>query len=363
MTAVDSRRKPRARDLGIPFEGIPGPQNAITDVAGVAVGHATVAPPPDTPEERRHWVRTGVTAILPRGQSDTHPAFAGWFSLNGNGELTGTTWIEESGSLDGPILSTNTHSVGVVRDATVEWARDHGLAAERWALPVVGETWDGYLNDVWGFHVRKQHAIDALRAARPESPEEGNVGGGTGMMCYGFKGGIGSASRRLSDPGEYTVGTLVQANHGRREQLTVSGVPVGREIPQSRPDGRESGSILVFVATDAPLLPHQLKRLARRCALGLARSGSISGNGSGDLFLAFSTANAEGGTTGKIRSVDMLANDSLDPIFEAVVQSTDEAIINAMVAADTMVGFHDHRAEALPHDRLVAILRRAGRIG
>jgi L-aminopeptidase/D-esterase-like protein len=363
MVDVDSPRKPRARDLGIPFDGTPGPQNAITDVAGVAVGHVTVAPPTDLPPEHHHWVRTGVTAILPRSQSDPRPTFAGWFSLNGNGELTGTTWLEESGFLDGPILSTNTNSVGVVRDAAVGWAHDHGLPSERWTLPVVGETWDGYLNDVWGFHVRREHALAALNGARPKRPQEGNVGGGTGMMCYGFKGGIGTASRRLSDLHDYTVATLVQANHGLRNQLIVSGVPVGRYLPRTPPETRESGSILAFVATDAPLLPHQLKRLARRCALGLARSGSTSGNGSGDLFLAFSTANTEVATGATLRSAALLSNESLDPIFEAVVQSTDEAIVNALVAAETMVGFHDHRADALPHDRVVEMMEQRRRFG
>jgi L-aminopeptidase/D-esterase-like protein len=347
----------RARELGITFDGTPGPLNSITDVAGVEVGHETVAPDARIPENRRHWIRTGVTAILPRGQKDSRPAFAGWFSLNGNGELTGTTWIEESGMLEGPILSTNTNSVGVVRDAVVEWARSHGLPPNRWTLPVVGETWDGYLNDVNGFHVKKEHAFRALEGARKSPVLEGNVGGGTGMICYEFKGGIGTASRRLSDPAPYTVGVLVQANYGRRSDLLIAGIPVGRLLripPLWKPD---AGSVLVFVATDAPLMPHQLKRLARRCSLGIARTGSFSENDSGDLFLAFSTANPDSAVGAGPRTIETLANDALDPIFEAVVQSTDAAVINCLVAAETMVGFEDHQVEALPHDRLTEILR------
>jgi L-aminopeptidase/D-esterase-like protein len=357
-----ARGKPRARDLGVPFEGMPGPLNAITDVGGVEVGHTTLIAGAGKLEVGKGPIRTGVTAILPRGRSSDDPAFAGWFSLNGNGEMTGTAWIEESGLLEGPVMITNTHSVGVVRDAVIARKVRRGRSDPSgfwWSLPVVAETWDGYLNDINGFHVQQRHAFEALDGARPGPVLEGNVGGGTGMVCYEFKGGIGTASRR---PGGHTVGVLVQANHGRRGQLRIAGVPVGQAIPEGAIRRRESGSIIIVVATDAPLLPHQLKRLARRAALGLARTGSVSGNGSGDLFVAFSTANPGASTPGKVARVEMLPLDSMDPLFEATVQATEEAIVNALVAAETMKGVDDREVRALPHDRLKQLLKQHNRL-
>jgi D-aminopeptidase len=364
---------PRARDLGIPFDGTPGPLNAITDVAGVSVGHTTLISGQGKLHVGVGPVRTGVTAVLPRG---THtldsPVFAGWYALNGNGEMTGTTWVEESGFLEGPVMITNTHSVGVVRDAVIQWRvaqANPDASGYWWSLPVVGETWDGWLNDVNGFHVKAQHAIRALNTATAGAVEEGSVGGGTGMICNGFKGGIGTSSRRLSDAdGGYTVGVLVQCNYGRRQNLRIAGIPVGREIEAPEPytfvpsDIAERGSIIVVVATDTPLLPHQLKRLARRVPLGLGRNGSISGNGSGDLFIAFSTANKDAGGTAGVRDLKMVPNDSLDVVFAATVEATEEAIVNAMVAAKDMTGADGHRVIALPHDRLQEILRKYNRL-
>jgi D-aminopeptidase len=306
-----AQRKPRARDLGIPFDGTPGPLNAITDVAGVEVGFTTLISGDGPLKVGAGPVRTGVTAILPRGRASKDQAFAGWFSLNGNGEMTGTTWIEEAGFLEGPVLITNTHSVGVVRDASIRWSVEHGTMAQAWSLPVVAETWDGSLNDINGFHVKPEHVFAALDGARSGPVAEGNVGGGTAMRCYGFKCGTGTSSRKIdARAGGYTVGVLVQANHGTRDQLRIAGVAVGRELPApSAPAAAndparaldaigELGSIIIVVATDAPLLPHQLKRLARRASLGLARTGSVSSNGSGDIFIAFSTANAGAGAGG-----------------------------------------------------------------
>jgi D-aminopeptidase len=360
---------PRARDLGVPFEGEPGPLNAITDVAGVLVGQVTLIE--DLADGRK--VRTGVTAILPRGPAtiDTS-AYGGWFALNGNGEMTGTAWLEESGQLDGPILLTNTHSVGVVRDAVIAW---RVRASEKpdpsgywWSLPVVAETWDGELNDIKGFHVRPEHVVRALDGAATGPVAEGNVGGGTGMICHEFKCGIGTASRRATTAGEaYTVGVLVQANYGLRDSLRIAGAPVGAHLREHRiytgeaAAAAESGSIIIVVATDAPLLPHQLDRLARRAALGLARMGSIAGNGSGDLFIAFSTANAEALTGAPRTTSASLGNGELDPLFAATVQATEEAIVNAMVAARDMQGHDGHYARALPHDGLVRVLEQYGR--
>src|SRR5438445_1389547 len=357
---------PRARDLGIPFEfGTPGRYDAITDVPGVEVGHATLI------EGDR--VRTGVTAVLPRGrgQPGLDQCFAGAFSLNGNGEMTGIAWLEESGLLEGPVLITNTNSVGVVRDAVIDFARKRwpsaaGWADAIWSLPVVAETWDGHLNDIYGMHVRPEHAFRAIDGARPGPVAEGNVGGGTGMICYEFKGGIGTASRALpAAEGGYMLGVLVQANFGRRHQLLVAGLPVGRELTsdlvytrRGTPDPTEAGSIIIVVATDAPLLPHQLKRLARRAALGLARTGSVAGNGSGDLFVAFSTANPRAGDAKGAVSLAMLPNDGMGPLFEATVGATEEAIMNAFVAGRTMTGVDGHRVVALPHARVREILRR-----
>jgi D-aminopeptidase len=365
--------KPRARDLGVPFDGTPGPLNAITDVAGVTVGHATIIAGAGKLEVGTGPVRTGVTAILPRGQdSMLNPVFAGWFSQNGNGEMTGTTWVEESGFLEGPVMITNTHSVGVVRDAVIQWRVDHGEpdpSGYSWSLPVVAETWDGWLNDINGFHVKAQHAMQALAAAHDGPVEEGSVGGGTGMICNGYKGGIGTSSRRLdAKHGGYTLGVLVQCNYGTRQNLRIAGIPVGREIPAPEPyafvpsDIAERGSIIVVVATDAPLLAHQMKRIARRVSLGLGRNGSISGDGSGDIFIAFSTANSGAAAAQHPVQVSMLPNEALDPLFEATVEATEEAIVNAMIAAEDMTGADGHRVIALPHDRLRAVLKKYARL-
>lgn len=386
--AHSADRKPRARDLGIPFEGQPGPLNALTDVAGIEVGHVTLISGDGKLEVGQGPVRTGVTTILPRGKAyGAPPVFAGVYSLNGNGEMTGTAWIEESGFLEGPVILTNTHSVGVARDAVIAWSNrrtPRGQFPSSWSLPVVGETWDGWLNDINGFHVKPEHVFNALDGAKGGSVAEGGVGGGTGMVSYEFKGGIGTASRRLSgEMGGFTVGVLVQANHGVRRQLTIAGVPVGREIgggtrrfagtnPRdlAAVSVGEVGSIIIILATDAPLLPHQLKRLARRAALGLGRTGAVSGNGSGDLFLAFSTANARGANresgSGELsfRASDFqaLPNGSMSPLFEATIEATEEAIINALVAGETMRGRDDHVAEGLPHARVQEILRAFNRL-
>jgi D-aminopeptidase len=354
----------RARDLGIPFDGQPGPLNAITDVAGVEVGHTTIIRGDGKLVVGRGPVRTGVTAILPRGRRDASPAFAGYFSLNGNGEMTGTAWVEESGLLTSPIMITNTHSVGVVRDAVIAWQVRRRMMTQPWSLPVVAETYDGLLSDIDGFHVTAEHAWEALASARGGRVVEGCVGGGTGMIGYGWKGGIGTASRRLDrKSGGYTLGVLVQLNCGRPSELTVAGAPVGKELrPGHDPfSTQELGSIIIVAATDAPLMPHQLKRIARRLTMGLARTGSVSGNGSGDLFLAFSTANAAGGKRADVESVKMLRNSRMDPLFTAAVQATEEAIVNALIAARTMVGINGYRVEAIPHDRLADVMRKYAR--
>ncbi|HEU4517395.1 MAG TPA: P1 family peptidase [Steroidobacteraceae bacterium] len=361
---------PRARDLGVPFDGTPGSLNAITDVAGVTVGHTTLIE--DSADG--HKVRTGVTAILPRGKADLKtPAFAGWFSLNGNGEMTGTAWLEESGLLDGPVMITNTHSVGVVRDAVIAWRVRQGNPDRYgyfWSLPVVAETWDGHLNDINGFHVKPQHAESALDSAAGGPVAEGNVGGGTGMICHEFKCGIGTSSRRVSIDGrDITVGVLVQANYGLRETLRIAGVPVGQHLREHRAyqdqrpkrDVGDTGSIIIVVATDAPLLPHQLERVAKRATMGLARMGSYAGDGSGDIFVAFSTANAEPLSNGTFPSAAFTENGKLDTIFEATVQATEESIVNALVAAKDMDGVDGHYAKALPHAELKKLLARYGR--
>jgi D-aminopeptidase len=374
FSATAPAAEPRARDLGIPFDGTTGPLNAITDVAGVLVGQTTLISGSGKLKVGQGPVRTGVTAVLPRGlDSQINPVFAGWFSQNGNGEMTGTTWVEESGFLEGPVMITNTHSVGVVRDATIKWRVARGSADPDgywWSLPVVGETWDGWLNDVNGFHVKPEHVFHALDTARTGAVDEGSVGGGTGMICNGYKGGIGTASRHLdAKDGGYMIGVLVQCNYGTRDNLRIAGINVGREIPAPEPyafipsDLAERGSIIVVVATDAPLLAHQLKRLARRVTLGIGRNGSISGNGSGDIFIAFSTANSGAGAEQhSVVSLKMLPNDALDPVFRATVEATEEAIVNAMVAARDMVGVDDHRVIALPHAELRAVLKKYGRL-
>jgi D-aminopeptidase len=385
---LQSQTKPRSRDLGVPFEGTPGRYNAITDVAGVEVGHTTLIQGKGPLVQGRGPVRTGITAILPRGKEASQPAFAGWFSLNGNGEMTGTTWVDESGLLEGPVLITNTHSVGVARDAAIQWMLKH-QPGFRWALPVVAETYDGVLNDINGFHVTPSHVFAALDGARSGPVVEGAVGGGTGMLCNGFKGGIGTSSRVLPrEAGGHTVGVLVQCNYGSRRGLRIAGVPVGQEFPDAmvcvagsqpptrewlrdmpkcaerssgreRPD-EEHGSIIIVVATDAPLLPHQLERLVKRAALGLGREGSIASHYSGDIFLAFSTANAGVADT-TLATVQMIPNERLDPLFTATVQATEEAVTNAMVAAKTMIGADNIQATALPHGRLIEILRKYNR--
>jgi D-aminopeptidase len=365
--ALASAAEPRARDLGIPFEGTPGPLNAITDIKGITVGHVTLVE--DLPSGKK--VRTGVTAILPRGRDsfDT-PAYGAWFALNGNGEMTGTAWIDESGQLEGPVMLTNTHSVGVVHDAVIaERVRLAGPddSGYWWSLPVVAETWDGHLNDINGFHVRPEHAAKALAEARGGPVAEGNVGGGTGMICHEFKCGIGTASRRTATvAGDFTVGVLVQANYGMRDPLRIAGVPVGHYLRNDRvysePEPKaETGSIIIVVATDAPLLPHQLKRMAKRGGMGLARMGSYAGNGSGDLFVAFTTANTGAFAPGPLGTVQSIDNDHLDPLFEAAVQATEEAIVNAMVAARDMQGQDGRYAKAIAHAELVALMKRFGR--
>src|SRR5450631_2135766 len=360
-------QKPRARDLGIPFDGVPGPLNAITDVAGVTVGHTTLISGAGKLQLGKGPVRTGVTAVLPRGaQSMSDPVFASWFTENGNGEMTGTTWVEESGFLEGPVMITNTHSVGVVRDAVIQWRVAHGQpdpAGYWWSLPVVAETWDGWLNDINGFHVKTADAFHAIDTAASGPIAEGNVGGGTGMICNEFKGGIGTSSRKLeAKAGGYTVGVLVQCNYGSREQLRIAGINVGREIPEHTVWKEDVGSIIVVLATDAPLIPTQLKRIARKISLGLGRDGSYSGDGSGDIFVAFSTANPGAASPKGDRDLKMLPNDSLDPLFLATVQSTEEAIVNAMIAAETMTGIDGHTAIALPHDRLREVLKKYNRL-
>jgi D-aminopeptidase len=360
----------RARDLGIPFEGTPGKLDAITDVPGVEVGYTTLISGEGKLEVGKGPVRTGVTAILPRGHASLNdPVYAGFFSLNGNGEMTGVPWVDESGFLEGPIIITNTHSVGVARDAVIAWRVKHGAADKTgywWSLPVVAETWDGWLNDINGFHVNPEDVWHALDNAHGGALEEGSVGGGTGMICYEFKGGNGTASRKVdmrpqgagkNAAGQsFIVGVFLQANFGRRAQLTIAGIPVGKEIP-GEVYKQESGSCIAVVATDAPLLPNQLKRLARRVSLGLARTGAISGNGSGDLFIAFSTANPNVAGPDQItHSVKTIPNDLMDPIFGAVVQATEEAVVNALVDNHSMIGRDNHRVEALPHDRLREIL-------
>jgi len=355
--------RPRARAAGVPFEGIPGPKNAITDVVGVEVGHSTIISGDGKLVVGTGPVRTGVTAILPRGKESVDPVFAAWFSLNGNGEMTGTTWVEESGFLEGPVMITNTHSVGVVRDAVVKRRVDRSVPGDWWALPVVAETWDGDLNDINGLHVKPQHAFEALDTANSGAVAEGNVGGGTGMICFEFKGGIGTSSRKLdAKSGGYTLGVLVQCNCGRRAQLRIAGVPVGVEIEKQAARQEERGSIIIVIATDAPLLPHQLKRLARRATMGLARNGSTSGNGSGDIFLAFTTANPGAAGATDVSQLAVLPNERMNPLFDAVVQATEEAIVNAMFAAETMTGINGNKVEALPLDRVHDLLKRYNRL-
>jgi D-aminopeptidase len=365
LAAAASADKPRARALGIPFDGTPGTYNAITDVAGVTVGYSTLIA-----DENSKAIRTGVTAILPRqANSVDKPVFAGVFSLNGNGEMTGTLWIEESGFLEGPVLITNTHSVGVVRDAAIQWRIKQGQADPSgywWSLPVVAETWDGYLNDINGFHVRPEHVFAALESAHGGAIAEGNVGGGTGMICHEFKCGTGTSSRVVKvDGNTYKLGALVQANYGSRGELRIAGAPVGKHLRNDlvwKDEPEDLGSIIIVVATDAPLLPHQLKRLARRAALGLARNGSYSGNGSGDIFIAFSTAN-EAASQVATANLRALGNEQMDPLFIATAQAVEESIMNAMMAADTLAGRNGNKAVAIDKKEMQKVLKQYGRLG
>jgi D-aminopeptidase len=371
-TPVAETKTVRARDLGIPFDGTPGKLNAITDVVGIEVGYTTLISGEGKLEVGKGPVCTGVTAILPRGLASLNdPVYAGFFSLNGNGEMTGTAWVEESGFLEGPIVITNTHSVGVARDAVIAWRIKHGAAdktGDWWSLPVVAETWDGWLNDINGFHVTPEDVWHALDTAHTGAIEEGSVGGGTGMICYEFKGGNGTASRNIdirvsknAPPRSFVVGVFLQANFGRRLQLTIAGIPVGKEIP-GQVYKQENGSCIAVVATDAPLLPNQLKRLARRVSLGLARTGTISANGSGDLFIAFSTANPNAADPDQItHEVQTIPNDLMDPLFTGVVQATEEAVVNALIDNHSMTGRDNHHVDALPHNRMRALLRNYNR--
>lgn len=374
-TSLLFAQKPRARDLGIPFSGTPGPLNAITDVQGVEVGHSTIIAGKGENKIGKGPVRTGVTAIFPRGKQFS-PVYANWYSLNGNGEMTGTTWVTESGFLETPVMITNTNSVGVVRDAVLKWYVDtNWYGDEDWwyTYPVVGETYDGFLNDIYGFHVKESHVREAIDNAKSGPVEEGNVGGGTGMLTLGFKGGIGTSSRVVQVGGKpYTLGALVQSNFGAKRNLRIAGVPVGWELrdtlntefhaPPSNRRQEGDGSIIVILATDAPLLPHQLKRIAHRIALGVGQVGGRGSNGSGDIFLAFSTANKDAFNRDSATTVQTLPNDRITPLFEATVEAVEEAIVNAMVAAETMEGIHGNKAYALPHDLLIDILKKYNRM-
>ena len=370
-------QKPRAREIGIPFDGVPGKYNSITDVQGVEVGYSTIISGTGTNELGVGPVRTGVTAIFPRGKAQKFsPVYANWYSLNGNGEMTGTTWVTESGFLETPIMITNTNSVGIVRDAVLKWyVKTDWYEKEDWwyTYPVVGETYDGFLNDIYGFHVKETHVLEAINNATGGKIEEGNVGGGTGMKCLGFKGGTGTASRKISLAGEnYTLGVLVQSNFGSKKNLTIAGVPVGVAlkdtlnsefygVPQSRNEEGD-GSIIVIVATDAPLLPHQLKRIAQRVPIGIGVVGGRGSNGSGDIFLSFSTANLGAFDREKMTQVSTLSNSHMTYFFEATVQAVEEAIINAMMAAETMSGINGNKVYALPHDLLLQILKNYNRL-
>ncbi|MDH4057296.1 MAG: P1 family peptidase [Cyclobacteriaceae bacterium] len=370
LSLVEAQQaKPRARDLGIPFYGTPGKYNAITDVAGVEVGYKTLIEGSGKLEVGKGPVRTGVTAIFPKGKGSLERVFAGWFTLNGNGEMTGTTWVDESGCLGSPVLITNTHSVGIVRDAVIEWYMKKLKSSDYSgdiSLPVVAETWDGTLNDINGFHVKKEHVYEAMESAASGPIKEGNVGGGTGMIVHQFKGGTGTSSRKLdAAQGGYTVGVLVQANYGSRELLTIAGVPVGKEITDLRPMKKadeDQGSIIVVLATDAPLLPHQLKRVVKRVALGIGVMGGRGGNSSGDIFIAFSTANPEISSESEIAHLEMLPNEKINPIFNAATAATEEAIVNAMIAAETMEGINGNKVYAIPHDRLISVMKKYNRL-
>lgn len=384
-TSIQAENTVRARELGMSFSGTSGPLNAITDIKGLEVGQVTLIEGNGDLEVGKGPIRTGVTAILPRGKDSTSPVFGGWFTLNGSGEMTGTTWIEERGLIDGPILITNTHSVGVVRDAAVSWMVDKGWSAD-WHAPVVAETYDGGLNDINGFHVTKAHALKALSKAKSGKVVEGVVGGGTGMICNGFKGGIGTSSRQYKVGSQtYTVGVLVQCNYNwSRDDLTIAGKPVGKTlkadpncftdssidrhfgdywpycdslvVASTQPDYARDGSIIIIIATDAPLLPHQLRRVAKRPSLALGRLGTVSNNGSGDIFLAFSTASNNLLSENETSKISMFPNNHLSTVFRATVEATEEAIVNAMVAADTVIGINGLKIVAIPDDKLKAMM-------
>tara|TARA_Y100000741_G_scaffold364556_1_gene355978 strand:+ start:1682 stop:2839 length:1158 start_codon:yes stop_codon:yes gene_type:complete len=374
VSSIAFSQKPRARDIGIQFEGTTGKFNAITDVKGIEVGHSTIIIGSGKNEIGKGPVRTGVTAIFPRGKK-FNPVYANWYSLNGNGEMTGTTWVTESGFLETPIMITNTNSVGVVRDAVLKWFVDtNWYGDDKWwyTYPVVGETYDGFLNDIYGFHVQEKHVYEAIENAKSGPVAEGNIGGGTGMLTLGFKGGIGTSSRKVKINNKtYTLGAIVQSNFGSRRNLTISGVPVGKELkdtlnlvfnaPPANKRQEGDGSIIAIVATDAPLFPHQLKRIAHRIPLGIGAVGGRGSNGSGDIFLAFSTANPKAFNRKNSGSVKTFPNDKISPLFEATVQVVEESIINAMIAAETMEGINNNKAYALPHGKLMEILKKYNR--
>ena len=374
ISSIAFSQKPRARDIGIQFEGTTGKFNAITDVKGVEVGHSTIIIGSGKNEIGKGPVRTGVTAIFPRGKK-FNPVYANWYSLNGNGEMTGTTWVAESGFLETPIMITNTNSVGVVRDAVLKWFVDtNWYGDDQWwyTYPVVGETYDGFLNDIYGFHVQEKHVYEAIENAKSGPVTEGNIGGGTGMLTLGFKGGIGTSSRKVKINNKtYTLGAIVQSNFGSKRNLTISGVPIGKELkdtlnlvfnaPPTNKRQEGDGSIIVIVATDAPLFPHQLKRIAHRIPLGIGAVGGRGSNGSGDIFLAFSTANPKAFNRKNSGTVKTFPNDKISPLFEATVQVVEESIVNAMIAAETMEGINNNKAYALPHGKLMEILKKYNR--
>lgn len=374
ISSIAFSQKPRARDIGVQFEGTPGRFNAITDVKGVEVGHSTIIIGSGKNEIGKGPVRTGVTAIFPRGKK-FNPVYANWYSLNGNGEMTGTTWVTESGFLETPIMITNTNSVGVVRDAVLKWFVDtNWYGDDQWwyTYPVVGETYDGFLNDIYGFHVQEKHVYEAIENAKSGPVAEGNIGGGTGMLTLGFKGGIGTSSRKVKINNKtYTLGAIVQSNFGSKRNLTISGVPIGKELkdtlnlvfnaPPSNKRQEGDGSIIVIIATDAPLFPHQLKRIAHRIPLGIGAVGGRGSNGSGDIFLAFSTANPKAFNRKNSGTVKTFPNDKISPLFEATVQVVEESIVNAMIAAETMEGINNNKAYALPHGKLMEILKKYNR--
>ncbi|SDU12125.1 L-aminopeptidase/D-esterase [Polaribacter sp. Hel1_33_78] len=367
-------QKPRARDLGIQFDGITGKYNAITDVQGVAVGHSTIISGEGENKLGKGPVRTGVTAVFPSGKKK-RPLYANWYSLNGNGEMTGTTWITESGFLETPIMLTNSFSVGTVSEATLKWMVNNSWSEDDWwwTFPVVAETYDGFLNDIYGFKVKEEHVLAAINNTSQGFVEEGNVGGGTGMISFGFKAGIGTSSRILKFPNkDYTVGVLVQSNFGDKSRFRIDGVPIGKELkdtldlkfnapPKSRRKNGD-GSIIVIVATDAPLLPYQLKRIVHRVPIGIGKLGGIGSNGSGDIFIAFSTANKNAYIRKGKASVETLSNDWMNDIFEATIQAVEEAVINAMVSAETMEGINGNKAYALPKKKLIEIMKKYNRI-